>query len=134
MFPVQAPTAGGLPGPVANATPHQQQHFPPSCQGTNSTVSDDFKLSLHSDNPPVNLPFEPLEACFCCREASWIWAARLGIIILFLLDIINHILGWRWEDFIQRKVAVATKHTHLGTRCAIGMLAMIYNIKMCWVD
>jgi len=47
----------------------------------------------------------------------------------FLPNIINHILAWRWEDAIHRKVAVATTQRGLGTRCAGGLLAMISDAK-----
>ena len=62
---------------------------------TKSTVPDDFKVLWLSDNPPLNLPFKLLEACFRRQESSWIWAPRLTIIIRFLPDIVDHILGWR---------------------------------------
>jgi hypothetical protein len=96
---------------------------------TKSTVSDDFTVLLLSDNPLLKLPLKLLEACFHCREASWICAPRLTIIIQFLPDIVDHILGWRWEDVLQRKVAAATTHRRLGTIRAITLLATIDNSK-----
>jgi len=100
---------------------------------TKSTVPDDFKVSLLSDNPPFKLLVVLLEACLRPWEASWIWALHLSIIIRFLPNIIDHILGWRWEDVIQRKVVVATAHRRLGTRCAVSLLAMMNDAKKCWV-
>jgi hypothetical protein len=100
---------------------------------TKSTVLDDFKVLLLSDNPLLKLPFKYLEACFRRREASWIWAPHLTIIIRFLPDIVDHILGWRLEDVIQTMVAAATTHWRLCTISAIGLLATINNAKKRWV-
>ena len=100
---------------------------------TRSTVSDDVKVSLRSDNRPLKLHFEILEACCCHLEAFWIWAPGLNIIIRSLPDIIEHIIGWRWEDGIQRKVAAATMHRRLGSRCFFGLLAMISDARKHWV-
>jgi hypothetical protein len=57
------------------------------------------------------------------REASWIWAPRFTIIIRFLPNIVDHILGWMWEDVIQRKVAASATHSGLGTISAVSLLA-----------
>jgi hypothetical protein len=92
---------------------------------TKSTVSDDFKVSLLSDNPLLKLPFKLLETCFHHREASRILASRLTIIIQFLHDIVDHILGWRWEDVFQTKVAAVTTVRYLGTIYAVGLLPTI---------
>jgi len=96
---------------------------------TMSTVSNDFKVSLLSDNPLLNLPVKLLESFFRHREASGIWGLRLTIIIRFLPDKVDHILGWRWEDIIQRMVAAATTHRCLRTICAVGLLATINDAK-----
>jgi len=98
-----------------------------------STVSDAFKVLLLPDSPPLKLPFELLEACFHSQEASWIWVPCHGIIIRYLPDMTDHILGWRWEDVIQRKVAAATTHRCLGARCGVGLLAMVNDSKKHWV-
>jgi len=37
---------------------------------TESKVSDDFKVSLQSDNPFLKCPFNLLDSSFRCREAS----------------------------------------------------------------
>jgi hypothetical protein len=91
---------------------------------------DDFKVSLQSDNPHLKLPFKLLKAEFQCREASSIWVPLLTTIIRFLSNIIAHILGRRWEDVIQRKVAVPTTHMGLGNSWAFGLLATVYDNKM----
>jgi len=57
----------------------------------------------------------------------------LSIIIWFLPDVVKHILSWRSEDVIRRDVAAATAHRHLGTRCAIGLLATINDSERCLV-
>jgi len=74
-----------------------------------SAVLDDFKVTLLSDNPPLKLSVELLEACFHHQEASWIWVLHLSIIIWLLSNIVDHILSWRWEEMIQTKIAAATK-------------------------
>jgi len=94
---------------------------------------DDFKVSLLSDNPLLKLPVKLLVACSHRREASLIYAPPLTINIDFLPDIFEYILGWRWENGIQRKVAAATMHTHLGASCVIGLLATVNVAKKCWV-
>jgi len=94
-----------------------------------STVSDDFQVSLRCNNTPLKLPFERLKACVRRQTATWIWAPSLIIIIRFLPNIIDHIVSWRWEDVIQRKLAAATMHTYLGTRFAVGLLATINATK-----
>jgi hypothetical protein len=99
---------------------------------TKSMVSDDFKVSLLSDNPLLNVPFKLLETCFHRREDSWIWAPCLTIIIRFLPNIVNHILGWSWEDVIQRELGAATTQRRLGTICAIGLLATINDAIQDW--
>jgi hypothetical protein len=48
---------------------------------TKSTVSDDFKVSLRSDNPLLKFPFEQLGACFRHQDAPSICAPRLTIIV-----------------------------------------------------
>jgi len=96
---------------------------------TKSTHLDDFQVSLLPDHPPWKIPFELLETCFCRREASWIWARHFSINIRFLPDMVDHILGWRWEEVIQGKVAVATTHRCLGARYAVGLLATINDVK-----
>jgi hypothetical protein len=100
---------------------------------TKSMVSDDFKVSLLSDSPLLKLAFKFLEACVCGRDASWIWAPRLTIIIQFLPDILNQILAWRCVDVIQMKVAAATTHRCLGTISAVALLATINDAKKRWV-
>jgi hypothetical protein len=60
-----------------------------------STVSDDFKLSLRSNNPLVKLRINHLESCLRRRETSLIWTLCFTINIRFLPNIINPILGWR---------------------------------------
>jgi hypothetical protein len=99
---------------------------------TKSTVSDDYKLLLPSENALLKLPFKLLEACIHHWEASSIWAPCLTINIRFLPDIIDHILGWRWEDVTQRKIAAATIHRHLATSCAVGLLA-VRGVPMTYV-
>jgi hypothetical protein len=96
-------------------------------------VSDELKGLLLSDNPLLKVPLKLLEACFCAWEACWMWVPFLTIIIRFLPDIVDHILGWRWENVIQRKVAVATMHRQLGTICAVGLMATINHPKKDWV-
>jgi hypothetical protein len=96
-------------------------------------VSDELKVLLLSDNPLWKVPLKLLEACFCAREASWMWVPFLTIIIRFLPDIVDHILGWRWENDIQRKVAAATMHRQLRTICAVGLMATINHPKKHWV-
>ena len=86
---------------------------------TKTTVPDDIKISLWSDKPSFKLLFNILEADFRSQEASWIWVPRLSIIIQFLSNIVDHILGWRWEDVLPKKVAATTTHRYLGTSCAI---------------
>jgi hypothetical protein len=56
-------------------------------------------------------------------------APRLTIIIRFIPEIVDHILGGRWEDAICRKVAAATAHRSLGTISAVGLLPTINNVK-----
>jgi len=34
-------------------------------------------------------------------------------------------LGWRWDDVIQRNVAAANTNRCLGTSCPVGLLATI---------
>jgi hypothetical protein len=59
---------------------------------------------------------------------------HLCIIILLLPNIIDHILGWRWEDVIQKQlIVVAILRRCLGTSCAIGFLATIKDIYKHWV-
>jgi len=101
-------------------------------QETKSTVWNDFKESLLSANPPLKLPWELWEAYFHCQEASWIRVPYLSIIISFHHDVVDHILGWRWEDVMHWKVAVATKHRCQGARSAFGLLDMINNAEKCW--
>jgi hypothetical protein len=100
---------------------------------TKSTVSDDFKMLLLSDNPLLKLPFKHLEGCFRCQEASLIGAPRRTIIIRLLPDIVDHILCRCWVDDIHMKEAAATTHRRLGTICAVGLLTTINNTKMRWV-
>jgi len=101
---------------------------------TKSTVSGDFIRMPLSGNPPLKLPFEVFEACFHCWVSFWILAQRLSIVIKLLLCIVDHILSWKWEDVIQRKIAAGTMHMCLGIRCAIGLLATINNEIMRLVD
>jgi len=75
-------------------------------------------------------PLKLLEAWFHRREASWIWAWCRTIIIRFLPDIVDPILGCRWEDVIQRKVAAAATHRHLCTICAVGLWATINHANV----
>jgi hypothetical protein len=84
---------------------------------------------LVSDILVLKLPFELLEACFQCRKASWISAARLTKIIQFFPHIIDHILGWRWEDDIHRMGDAATIDRHQGTSSAIGLSAQLSDNK-----
>lgn len=95
---------------------------------TESMVSDDFKVLLLSENPASKLAFKLLEACFCSLEACWSWEPHLSSIMQFLPNIIGHILSWRWEDVILRKVDVGTTHRRLGSRCAVTLLATIHAI------
>jgi len=100
---------------------------------TESTVSDHFKIPMLSRNPQLKLPFEHLEVCFIRRQASWIWVLHLHIIITYLPDIVDYILGGRWQDVIDWMVAGATTHRHLGTSCAVSLLAIINNKTNHWV-
>jgi hypothetical protein len=100
---------------------------------TKSTVSDDFKMLLLSDNPLLKLLFKHLEGCFRCQEASLIGAPRRTIIIRLLPDIVDHILCRWWDDDIHIKETAATMHRCLGTICAVGLLATINNTKERWV-
>jgi hypothetical protein len=59
--------------------------------------------------------------------------SRLTIIIQFLPAVVDHIIGWRLEDVIQRKVAAATTHRRVGTICAVGLLATINDTTKRWV-
>jgi len=95
-------------------------------------LSDNFNVLLLSNEPHLKLPFEVLEACVYHREASSMWALHLSITIRFLPDSVDHILCCRWEDVIERKVPAAITYRHLGTRCAISLLATINDAKMCW--
>jgi hypothetical protein len=97
---------------------------------TKSTVLDDFKVSLQSDNPHLKLPFKVLKTGFRRQESSSIWVRSLTLIIRFLPNIITHILGWRWDDVIQRKVAVRTTQIGLGNSWAFDLLVTTYDTKM----
>jgi len=94
-----------------------------------SMVADDFNVWLLSDNQPLKIGFELLKACFPVWDASWIWAQCCSIIILFIRDIVDHILGRRREDSIERIVSAATTYRSLGTSCAVGLLDMIKDAK-----
>ena len=96
---------------------------------TKSMVSNKVKVSLPCDNPSSKLPFELLGSCFRRQEAAWICTPCLSSIIQFLHNIIDHILGWRYEDLIQRKVYVANRHRLRGPRRAIGLLAKKHDAK-----
>ena len=100
---------------------------------TNSTVSDDFKVSLLPYNPPMRLAFELWEACFHCREASWMLVPPCTIIFQFIHILIYHMLRWKCEHVSRGKVAAASTHNLLGTRCAISLLATINDETKCWV-
>jgi len=100
---------------------------------TRSTVLDDFMVSLMPENPPLKLPWQLLEACFGHQESAWIWAVRLGSNIQLLPNIVDHILGCRWEPVILGKVAAVTTQRCLGTSCAVGLLATINDAKWGWV-
>jgi hypothetical protein len=96
-------------------------------------VLDGFKGSLLCNHSLLKLPFKLLEACFHRWEASWMWTLCLTITIRFLPDIIDHIIGGRWEDVIQRKLVTAIMHRRLGTSSTVNLLAMIYDVKKHWV-
>jgi len=48
---------------------------------TKSTILDDYKVSLLSDNPPFKLALQHLEASIYCRKVSWISVLHLSISI-----------------------------------------------------
>jgi len=86
-------------------------------------------LSLLSDNPPLEVPFE-LSEDYCHRwEVCWIRAPPLRIILRLLSNVGDYIQGWRWDDIIQGKIAMDTTHCSLGTRCAVGLLDTINEAK-----
>ena len=101
--------------------------------GINSIVTDGFNVSLLPDNSPLRLRLKLLEFCVRHQEASSILAPLHSIIIQFLPDILDHILGWRWEVFIQRKVAASTTHILQGTSSIVGWLAMRNEETLRWV-
>jgi hypothetical protein len=98
-----------------------------------STVSDDFKVSLQSDNPLMKFLLKLLEVCFCHQESCCIWVLYIDNFIQYLANIVDHILGWRWPNVMQMELAAATKQRCLGTSCAVGLLSSINDAKKCCV-
>jgi len=118
---------------IAMPHPHQQQRFAPIRQRDQDHGFRWLQGIPAVCNPPRKLFSKLVEACLCHPEACSIWVPRLIIIIRFLLNIVDHILGPRWEDIIQRKVAVATPQSRLGTRYAFRVLATINDVKKLWI-